>query len=287
MVRKNNKVVKFLLAIMVVVSMSAINVRHPLASEVYFTNYYGIEMTEEEYSTLLNLGFTEREINYMLEREFEENKDLDATLVASNIKYFKTVVPMYGTSYSVEVTQSEYLNHSNIQPLGVLYTYYREEVSTISQNGTKYRYKLSTGWLNWPSVASYDIMAIGFVNSVYISSNNPYFNYSYDLADGSHVTSTVYYDKKKTSTGGSAVYKMPSNVVTLTSNLYFDVMKNTNDTLTSLTMCADYGHALYTVTTTQAANHTISTGGIELDATVYNYYDDTPCCDAIITDISW
>ena len=287
MVKKHSKVMKFIFAIMVVVSISAINVRHPLALDSYFTNYYGIEMTHDEYTTLLNLGFTEREINYMLEDEFLENKDLDATLVASNIKYFKTVVPMYGMSYSVEVPQSEYLSQRDEQLRGYLATYYREEISTISQNNTKYRYKLTTVWLNWPSVASYDIMAIGFEDSVYISSNNPYFTYSYDYSDGTHVNSTVFYDKKKTAYGGSVVYKMPSDVVGLSSNLYFDVMKNTNDTLTSLYMCADYAHAMVAVTTTQAANHIINSGGITHDASVVNDYDATPCCDGVITGISW
>lgn len=286
MIKKNNKVVKYLIIVMVVVTMSVINIGHPLAVNHTSVNYFGIEMTMDEYMTLLNLGFTEDEIYYMTEETFEENKDLDATLVASSTKYYKTVVPMYGMSYSVEVTPQEYLNHGDAQILGTLTTYYRRAVSTISENGTKYRYKLSNGWLNWPPVASYDIMAIGFEDSVYISSNNVYFNYYYIDDDGAH-TSTVWYDRKKTSTGGSVVYKMPSNVISLSSQLYFDVKKNTTDTLTGLTMCADYAHAMSNVTSSQAANHGISSGGIVHDASVVNYYDAVPCCYAAIGDISW
>jgi hypothetical protein len=287
MVVKNGKVNKLLIMMIVVVAVFVINIGHPLALHDTFTNYYGVEMTNEEYVTLLNLGFLADEIYYMTEETFEENKDLDASLVASNTKYYKTVVPMYGLSYSVEVTPQEYLNQGDAQILGTLTTYYRQEVSTIAANGsTKYRYKLSTMWLNWPSVASYDIMAIGFVNSVYISSNNVFFNYVYMDDDGTH-TSTVWYDRKKTEFGGSVVYKMPSNVVSLSSQLYFDVKKNTNDTLTSLTMCADYAHALNSVTQSQAANHGISSGGIVHDASVVNYYDATDCCYATITGINW
>ena len=40
-----------------------------------YTNYYGINMTEQEYNNLLNLGFTEDEIYYMSEESFELNKD--------------------------------------------------------------------------------------------------------------------------------------------------------------------------------------------------------------------
>ena len=284
---KKVNVTRLITIFMVVVTMFVINVNHPLANERNFVNYYGIEMTQDEYSTLLNLGFSDYEINYMTEETFEENKDLDATLVASNIKYYKTVVPMYGQSYSVEVTPLEYYNHSNTVILDTLYTYYRQEVSTISANGTsKYRYKLSTIWLNWPLTYSYDITAIGFVDSVYISSNNPYFNYIYMDGTGTH-TSTVYYDKKKTEYGGSAVYKMPSNIVSLSSNIFFDVMKNTTDTLTSLSFCGDYAHAIDPVTSTQAANHTINSGGIGHGGSLSNYYDDTPCCYGTISGISW
>ena len=131
-------------------------------------------------------------------------------------------------------------------------------------------------------------MAIGFVNSVYISSPQVYFNYVYiPYGSTNTTTSTVYYDKKKTEYGGSVVYKMPENVVYLTSKLYFDVMKNTNDTLTSLSMCGDYAHAITTVTTTQAANHFVNYGGITHDASVLYYYDDTTCCYGNISGINW
>ena len=283
---KNSKVKKISIMFAVVVAAFIINVSHPRAWNGSFINYYGIEMTTDEYFTLLNLGFSADEIYYMLEETFEENKDLDATLVASSTKYYKTVVPMYGLSYSVEVTPLEYFNHGDAQVLDILSTYYRTEVSTISQNGTKYRYKISTSWLNWPSVASFDVTGIGFIDSVYISSPNVYFNFLYSDNDGEH-TSTVWYDRKKTQYGGSVVYKMPSNVTSLSSNLYFDVKKNTNDTLTELEMCGDYAHAMTPVTQTQAANHTISSGGIVHDPSVYSYYDAVPCCYASVSGISW
>ena len=287
MVVKSGKVNKILIAFVVVVSIMAINVSHPLADEDIIRNYFGIGMTQEEYNTLLELGFTEDEIYYMTEETYEENKDLDATLLTSNTKYYKTVVPMYGMSYTVEVTPMEYFNHGDAQVLDILTTYYREQISTIAQNGTKYRYKMVTNWLNWPSVASYDVMAIGFVNSVYISSNQVFFTYTYADQNGQYTTSSVYYDKKKTEYGGSVVYLMPSNVTALGSTIYFDVKKNTNNTLTSLTMCGDYAHALNAVTQTQAANHIISSGGITHDPSVYPYYDDTMCCYGNITGINW
>ena len=41
-----------------------------------YTNYFGIQMSVDEYMTLLNLGFTDDEIYYMDEDTFNENKDL-------------------------------------------------------------------------------------------------------------------------------------------------------------------------------------------------------------------
>ena len=125
-----------------------------------------------------------------------------------------------------------------------------------------------------------------FENSVYISNTNPYFTFAYIDNDGAH-TSTVFYDKKKTAYGASAVYLMPSNVLSLTATLYFDVLKNTNDTLTELSFCGDYAHAGYSVTTTQAANHFINSSGIHFNDDIDDYYDETPCCYGNITGISW
>ena len=287
MVVKVSKVKKILIAFVVVVSTLVLNTSHTYAMHDTMTNYFGIEMTMDEYITLLNLGFTEDEIYYMTEETYEENKDLDATLLASNTKYYKTIVPMYGLSYTVEVTPTEYFNQGDNQVLDILTTYYRQQISTISQNGVKYRYKMTTAWLHWPSTASFDIMAIGFVDNVYISSNQVFFTYTYANQSGQYTTSSVYYDKKKTANGGSVVYLMPSNVVSLGSTIYFDVKKNTEDTLTSLEMCGDYAHAIDPVTQTQAANHDISVGGIVHDSSVSPYYDATGCCYGTISGISW
>ena len=39
-----------------------------------YTNYNGIEMTNQEYNNLLNQGFSENEIYYMNEEIYLENK---------------------------------------------------------------------------------------------------------------------------------------------------------------------------------------------------------------------
>ena len=217
----------------------------------------------------------------MDERTFEENKDLDATLVATTHKYLKITNPMYGASYVTELTEQEYLAQISGQltaPLGEVNTYWIHEVATITQNGSKYRYKNSVNWTNLPPDRYYDVIGIGFVNSVYIDSS-VYFNYIYMKADGTYTSSTLYYDKKNTSYGGTTTYKLPTTMYSLSANIYFDVSKNTTDTLTELYFCGDYAHALYSVTSSQAANHGIGSGGIVFDASVHNYFNQIPCAD--------
>lgn len=250
-----------------------------------FTNYYGIQMTNDEYFTLLNLGFTDDEIYYMDEDTFNENKDLDAQLIAQSNKYYKIITPMYGQSYVVEVSQSEALNQSQNQILGQVTTQFINEVSTISANGSKYRYKNSVSWLSIPVIKSYDVIAIGFINSVYINSN-VYFKHSYADSSGTWHNSTLYYDKKSTSLGGSATYKIPTTLYGLSAMIYFDVSKNTTDTLYELEFCGDYSHSLSSVTQYQAANHIINSGGIQFDLSVYTYFDEIPCADAYAS-VNW
>ena len=282
MAKKAVGLIKCLSMIIVVVSIFTLNIEKPQAMHNGYTNYYGIEMTNDEYFTLLNLGFTDDEIYYMTEETFDENKALDATLVATSHKYFKVTVPMYGASYTTEATEQEYLQHTignTYEPLGYVDTYWIHEVANISENGSKYRYKNSVSWYNIPDVKSYDVTGIGFINSVYIDSS-VYFNYTYANSSGNVTTSTLYYNKKSTATGGSTVYKIPSNIVGLSSCIYFDVSKNTTDTLTSLTMCGDYAHSLQTVTASQAASHGVNSGGIDFDVDVYNYFNEIPCAYA-------
>lgn len=241
-----------------------------------FTNYYGIQMNANEYMTLLNLGFTDDEIYYMDEDTFNENKELDAELVAQTNKYYKIVTPIYGQSYVVEVSQSEALNQSQNQTFGTLTTQFINEISSISANGSKYRYKNTVGWLTIPDNKSFDVIAIGFINSVYIDSY-VYFKHAYADSSGTWHNSTLFYDKKSTSTGGSATYKIPTELYGLSAMIYFDVSKNTTDTLDHITMCGDYAHSFDTVTQTQAANHAINSGGIQFDSSVYGLFNEIPC----------
>lgn len=256
----------------------AIGIKYSSAQE--YINYNGIHMTTAEYNTLLNLGFTENQIYYMDEETYENNKDLDATLISQTTRYYKTISPAYGTGYDVEVSEEEYNNSGNSRTeltRGYVDTTYKTITSSISQNGNKYRYNVSTLWKQMPSNRSYDIIGIGFSDSVYISSS-VYFSFTWANSAGSYTTSTQYYNKKTLSTGGSAVYKLPTGTIkSLSAGLYYDVSKNTSSTITSLSICGDYAHATGTVSVGNVADYSISIYGINLGSSLGGYYDATPC----------
>lgn len=271
MENKKSKLSMYLIISLLIFTFCLNNVS---ASE--YVNYYGITMTSQQYNNLLNLGFSENTIYYMDENTFEENKDIEATLVASNAKYYKSIyTDLNGEEYSVEVTKEEYDNQGTLNARGTVSTTYKEMVTTMSNNGDTFRYMVTVAWKQMPSVRSYDIIGIGFKDDVYISSS-VYFNYSYCESSGDCITDTLYYNKKKLSTGGSAVYKFPSSAKSMTAVLYYDVSKNTSDTITELTMYGDYAHAQSTVTSSIYTDYTITHNGIVLGSSI-SYYDAIPC----------
>ena len=241
-----------------------------------YINYYGVEMNYDEYLTLKELGFNENEIYHMDIETFNANKDLDATLLVREDKYFKTVYPAYGNAYTVEVTEEEYNNSGKLSLRGEQITPYKHIVTTISANGNK----ISVTWRQIPSVKKYDIIGIGYNQNVHVYNSIVYFGYFYSTS-ASDYSSTLYYDQKVVDYGASTVYKIPEGItlVGLASTLYYDVVKDTGTgTLTSLSMCGDYAHATSTsVTSTIAANHSISYGGIGLAASNMNLFDAIPC----------
>lgn len=241
-----------------------------------YENYFGIEMTNQQYNNLLELGFSESEIYYMDNQTFEDNKDVLATLVAENERYYKSVyTDLDGNSYSTEVSAAEYENQSPIQTRGYVETEYKKVVTTMSQLSNQFRYKVTTAWKNMPSVRSYDIIGIGHADPVYIPTAVN-FSYTYCYSSGECITDTLYYFKQKLSTGGSAVYKFPKDARSMTAVLYYDVSKNTTDTITSLEMCGDYSHATTNVSSSVYNSHGININGILL-GTNGSYYDAIPC----------
>ena len=271
---RTNKRVVFLSLVFVL--LFSIGVGKTFASSK-FVNYNDIEITSSEYNTLLNLGFNDDQIYYMTQEEYDRNKDLDAKLLAKTIKYYKTVSPTFGHSYTVEVSEEEYNNvQTGVVMRGSVDTTYKTVVSTISANGNKYRYMVTTAWKIMPSVHSYDIIGIGFSDYVHIDSS-VYFSFTYANPAGSYTTSTQYYNKKSVSTGGAAVYKIPDSISALSANLYYDVAKDSGATVTNISMCGDYAHATSNVNVSNVGNYNIGITGINLGSGLSGHYDAIPC----------
>lgn len=251
-----------------------------------YINYYNITMTSQEYNNLLNLGFSEEEIHYMSEDTFNSNKDLSGEVVARSDKYYKTIyTDLNGNSQSIEISKNEYNNQSGINQRGTVSTEYKNMVSTITALSNTYRYKVSLLWNNFPAKRSYDVIGIGFYDDVYISSPL-YFGYHYCVAGSSCYDSTQYYYRQTTSTGGSVAYKLPSeSLVSLSAVLYYDVSKDTNNTITVLDMYGDYAHAIKDVNYAIYSDHAINYGGINFGVNNH-YYDEIPCARTTIG-VNW
>lgn len=268
---KKNKLYSYVLMFLFVVSLSTGQIK-----ATQYENYFGIEMTNQQYNNLLELGFSEDEIYYMDEQTFTENKDVLATLVGKTEKYYKSVyTDLNGNSYSTEVSAEEYENQSSIQSRGYVETEYKKVVSSISQLTNQFRYKVTTSWKLMPSVRSYDIIGVGHVDPVYIPTAVNFY-YTYCIQSGDCTTDGTYYFKQKTGSGGSAVYKFPSDARSMTAVLYYDVSKATTDTITSLEICGDYSHAKTNVSASNYNGHGIDIDGILLGINS-SYYDAIPC----------
>lgn len=206
--------------------------------------------------------------------------------VSSTTKYYKTITyyedsGFYTTnedsdssvrSYTVEVTEEEYYNHDNgINPQSTtVTTEYKKMVSSISSNGSKYRYRVVLDWQQIPKTRSYDIIGIGHPKDVKLSGD---LHFAQDYCTNDGCSCTVSYTGTKSSTGATSTFKLPSGTLTaLIQTFYFDVEKNAS-TVTSQSAYGDYSHATKTITKTNALKHTVGTSGIKLKSEISSYYD--------------
>lgn len=253
-----------------------------------YVNYHGIIINEEEYSNLLGLGFTEEEIYYMESEEFNANKDIESTLEASTTKYYVSTTRYDSLgrvefSNTTEVTEAEY-NDSGIMPrngTAQIDTAYKRMITTISQAGTKYRYKVTLTWKQMPKVRSYDIIAIGLIPSHVYINDVVHFNQTYCISNS--CTNTSNYSMDNYSIAGAAVsFKLPTStsITGLRSYFYYDVSKEYDGTLTVMYADGDYAHATQTVTASQATGYYVNQAGIMLDEGVVDYYDAISSAEA-------
>ena len=259
------------------------------ASENY-VNYNGIEMSEEEYSNLLELGFDEEEIYYLSLEEFTNNKDLVGNLEATTTRYFAHIVRYSATGQIIsesdmEITEDAY-NNEVVMPRGDGYieTTYKQMRTTISKVNSLYRYKVSLTWKQMPVTRSYDIIGIGFDPFVLIN-GNLVFSQNYCIST-SCTSSSARNNSYQGSNGAGVSFKLPTStsITTLSSYFYFNVEKyNDNDTITSMLAYGDYSHATSTISSGLATLYYVNQAGIMLSDSIRNYYDTMSTADAYWT----
>lgn len=210
----------------------------------------------------------------------EENNDF--SLVSEETKYYKTVTPLFSSSSShsttYEISKEEYdaVDLENLRSNPTTYeTTYKSMTSSILQNGSYYRYKNVLTWKKMPSTRSYDIIAIGFLPTVKIHNNTTYFSqyYCYSSGAGCYTTTTNY--PQVFSAGAGTSFALPTGgLSTLQQTFYFDVEKNTTNTINTQVSYADYSHATSTVSLNDSKKYTVSgSGAIFLNTSISSYYD--------------
>jgi hypothetical protein len=223
---------------------------------------------------------------FAINAEEIENNEPD---FVSTTKFYKTTT-YYGdllqidnkfvNSITTEITEEEYNNASNNLPKSAtVETTYKKLTSTITKNGSYYRYKAELTWKLIPSVRSYDIIGIGFYQTVKVKGNNLYFTQNYCLSNGNCYNSSVNYPQIFTNGAGTSFALPSGNLSSLKETLYFDVEKNTTATITSQLAASDYSHATSSISLNNSKKYTVNANGISLNG-VSSYYDNMSAAKA-------
>lgn len=284
--------------------------KHINALDIYNQNYInreGVQMNATQINNLRKLGFTTPEIENMSEEEFLYNKDLEGTVVASTIKYYKTekYIPCGNTQslqnfnksiiVTTEITKDEFENYGN-EPIltqnnfstNLISTEYKSMYSTITSINGRYRYKNFVTWKKLPFWRTIDIIGIGIEsNKVYPVSSTSYFK-AYYSDSGSSTKSGIW---KKTPNGCAVTFDWPSYNILAEKfyvTLYFEVDKqDENKTITVLNAYGDYSHCQGTCGSAASIGVSIGTGGLSISGSVSSKFDAISTSQATLTGINW
>lgn len=207
-----------------------------------------------------------------------ENDSNNLELLDQVTKYYKIIVyynndSLFNNSITTEISEEEYENSNDLLSKdATVETTYKKLTSSIYQNGNYYRYKAKLVWKSIPSVRSYDIIGIGFYQSVKVKNNNTFFTQEYCISGGSCYTSSINYPQVFNSGAGTS-FQLPSGSLnSLNQTFYFDVEKNTSSTITTQLAASDYSHATSSISLNNSKKYTVNTNGIALNG-VSSYYD--------------
>lgn len=197
-------------------------------------------------------------------------KDQNGIIIDANLLSSKTY----------ELTEKEWNNidlkdTTMTRDSTTIQTTYKLMTTTLYYSNGYYRYQNQLNWLNFPSVRSYDIIAIGHYNSI-TPLNTPSFHVNYVTASGGHYTTTLCY-QQTFSSGVSATFPLPlQNLQSLDILYYFDAKKvNPSNTIYYQAAFGDYAHGINnSLTYSEALNHVVNGSlGIVHDSSVFSKFD--------------
>ena len=307
-----------IIAIIIPLSMATENVSAKAISNDHYTNYYNIEMTNDEYNRLLNLGFTEQEIYTMDLEEYNNNKNLNGEVVAEKTKYYQTTTYLPNGIFAtnskdsikqiniitktIEITEEEY-NKSNYNlksslSNGYVETNYKKMTTTIIAVNGRYRYKNTLQWKKLPSTRSYDIIGIGIDTTVSGISSTKYIKTTAGFINSSSCYYKTYTSAtwKLTGTGYAATFKLPEDTTTdkvnsISTYMYFEVQKLTNTPIITLNAYGDYAHAQKKVSSSVGYGVSIgNTGisfGVSVTPSVVESFDSMSTAQATLSGLYW
>ncbi|MCH5166668.1 MAG: hypothetical protein J1F35_02125 [Erysipelotrichales bacterium] len=203
--------------------------------EVFYTNNNGLEFTEFQYSTLVDILDAEKVTN-LTEEEYN---------------YFEVENMIEG---QYEYTTQEFYVHETPMTSGVMPLAYYETTSkrlTLSKTCSSSSYCTMSSTLTWkktPAVTSYDVIGVRLVNTSFYDSTND-FLYSYGST-----TTTNYTGTKRTSEGVGVVVKISSNINYVSHKCR---VKPTSNGV----VYASYQHAVKDITFAKAIDFTFSGTG--------------------------
>lgn len=214
--------------------------------------------------------------------------------VAEDIKYFKTTTVLSNSevmragnlgevsSLTTEITEEEYnsvdtstanTNSSRGLISHEIETTYKRLATTMYSGSIYFTYVTTLNWKLIPSTRSYDIIGIGHYATVQID-GNVRFDQNYCRSANDCYNSTSYYGPTFVN-GAAAMFKVPSGTLTsLEQIIEIDVEKAVDYTIYEQIAVGDYSHATSSISYSNAQNFHIDCGGVRLDSSIEDYYDD-------------
>ena len=251
-----------------------------------YVNKKGVILTEEEINKLLNTFYMVQIDNFTYE---EVQKYLNARLVNSETKYFKTVYQGNNVVSEHEITKEEFESapvntaicdeSTRSNDGGFFETNYKALSASIFEMSNFYDFSVQLLWKIVPATRSYDVIAfrtkhlsysnVSGVQAYYVGNNQTSINYNSNSAG---------YKGLSNGAGISMNLKDDTNITSFLMTLVAD-MQISEYNYSTAHVFTTYQHAQSSLTRAQSMSYTLQAGGLGdvlyySNSTIRNKYDD-------------